>query len=69
MAKITTPGPSFCFAQQVSFAGGEGWVKSFQYEAETWTYTIEMAMGPEPKFGRIGGETTVLLNEADLCAA
>ncbi len=61
--------PSFCRAQQVSFWGGEGSVKNFIYEAETWFYTIEMTSGPEPDFGRVGGETTVLLSEADLYAA
>jgi hypothetical protein len=61
--------PSFGRAQQVSFLGGEGSVKSFKYEAETWFYIIEMTLGPEPDFGRVGGETTVLLSEADLDAA
>ena len=55
--------------QQVSFLGGEGSVKSFTYEAKTWLYIIEMTQGPEPDFGRVGGETTVLLSEADLYAA
>ncbi|WP_263970519.1 hypothetical protein [Leptolyngbya sp. KIOST-1] len=44
-------------------------MKNFIYEAETWFYTIEMTSGPEPDFGRVGGETTVLLSEADLYAA
>ncbi len=61
--------PSFCRAQQVSFLGGEGAVKSFKYETETWFYIIEMTPGPEPDFGRVGGETTILLSEADLDAA
>jgi hypothetical protein len=61
--------PSFCRAQHVSFLGGEGSVKSFKYEAEAWLYIIEMTPGPEPKFGRVGGETTVLLSAADLYAA
>lgn len=61
--------PSFCHAQQVSFLGGEGSIKSFKYEAEAWFYIIEMTLGPEPEFGRVGGETTILLSEADLYAA
>lgn len=61
--------PSFCQAQQVSFLGGEGSVKSCKYEAETWLYIIEMTPGPEPEFGRVGGETTILLSETDLHAA
>lgn len=60
--------PSFYRAQRVSFLGGEGSVKSFNYEAETWLYVVEMTLGPEPDFGRVGGETTVLLSEADLYA-
>ena len=61
--------PSFCPTQQVSFLGGEGAVKGFKYEAETWFYIVEMKPGPEPDFGRVGGETTILLSEADLYAA
>lgn len=69
MDKISIGSPSFYSAQHVSFLGGEGSVKSFQYEAETWFYVIEMPPGPEPDFGRVGGETTILLSEADLHAA
>ncbi len=65
MEKTVIGLPSFCRAQQVSFLGGEGSVKSFNYEAETWFYMIEMTLGPEPDFGRVGGETTALLSETD----
>ncbi|NMF86383.1 MAG: hypothetical protein EA342_09400 [Leptolyngbya sp. LCM1.Bin17] len=68
MAKRLIGSPSFCYAQHVSFLGGEGSVKSLKYEAKTWLYIIEMTPGPEPDFGRVGGETTVLLSEADLYA-
>lgn len=61
--------PSFGPAQRVGFWGGEGSVKSFSYEAEAWFYVIEMTLGPELDFGRVGGETMVLLSEADLYAA
>ncbi|MBD1834453.1 MULTISPECIES: hypothetical protein [Cyanophyceae] len=61
--------PSFRQAQQVSFVGGEGIVRSYRPEAGTWTYLVEMALGLEPDFGRVGAETMVLLNEADLRAA
>lgn len=61
--------PSFRHAQRVSFVGGEGIVQSYRPEAGTWTYLVEMALGQEPDFGRVGAETMVLLNEADLCAA
>lgn len=61
--------PSFRHAQRVSFVGGEGIVRSYRPEAGTWTYLVEMALGLEPDFGRVGAETMVLLNEADLRAA
>lgn len=60
--------PSFYRAQHVSFLGGEGSVKSFNYEAEAWIYIVEMSLGPEPDFGRVGGETTIVLSETDLYA-
>ncbi|MEA5451584.1 hypothetical protein VB780_23610 [Leptolyngbya sp. CCNP1308] len=68
MPEIFIGSPKFCHAQYVCFLGGEGSIKSFKYESETWTYIVEMTLGPEPDFGRIGGETTVLLNETDLRA-
>ncbi|MGB8700199.1 MAG: hypothetical protein WCD18_12345 [Thermosynechococcaceae cyanobacterium] len=61
--------PSFHDSQHVCFVGGEGIVRSHKLEAETWLYLVEMALGPMPKFGRVGGETMVLFYEADLCAA
>lgn len=68
MNKRLIGSPSFCPAQQVSFLGGEGSVTSCNYEAESWLYVIEMTLGPEPDFGRVGGETMVVLSEADLDA-
>lgn len=61
--------PSFRLAQQVRFVGGEGIVRNYRPEAGTWTYLVEMALGQEPNFGRVGAETMVFLAEADLCAA
>lgn len=68
MAATFSEAPSFYTAQRVSFLGGEGIVRSYRYEAETWTYHIEMALGSKPDCGRVGGETTVVLIETDLCA-
>lgn len=68
MADIFIRSPKFCHAQHVRFLGGGGSIKSFKHESETWTYIIEMTLGPEPDFGRVGGETTILLNESDLHA-
>ncbi len=58
--------PKFRNTQWVSFVGGEGIVRSYKPESGTWTYLIEMVLGPEPDFGRIGAETTILLTEEDL---
>ncbi|AFZ30624.1 hypothetical protein Glo7428_2086 [Gloeocapsa sp. PCC 7428] len=66
MAATITKVPQFRKGENVKFVGGVGTIKSYQLEAGSWTYAVEMAMGPEPEMGRIGYETTVLLNEADL---
>jgi hypothetical protein len=55
--------------QLVKFIGGEGIIKSFKFEGRVWTYLVEMPMGIEPKFGRVGAETMVLLKETELRAA
>lgn len=58
--------PKFRNTQWVSFVGGEGIVRSYTPESGTWRYLIEMALGLEPDFGRVGAETMIFLNEADL---
>lgn len=68
MTKASTEVPSFCPSQQVSFVGGEGIVKNFKFESGTWIYLVEMRLGVEPKFGRVGAETMVVFSEADLYA-
>jgi hypothetical protein len=55
--------------QLVKFIGGEGIIKSFKFEGRVWTYLVEMPMGIEPTFGRVGAETMVLLKETELRAA
>ena len=60
--------PKFRSAQSVSFIGGEGIVRSHKIEEEKWIYPIEMPLGLAPVFGRIGAETMIFLDEADLCA-
>jgi hypothetical protein len=62
----TTPRPRFALGQQVQFCGGTGLVTGYQPVAQTWTYAIEMELGPLPTMGRIGSETTILLSEAEL---
>lgn len=58
--------PRFNKNQTVCFVGGVGKILSYQPEYNTWTYAIEMEMGPEPSMGRIGAETRVLIHEADI---
>lgn len=61
--------PIFRHAQRVRFVGGEGIVRGYRSEAGGWDYIVEMALGQEPDFGRVGAETMVVLTEADLCTA
>lgn len=66
-AQATAPG--FRLNQQVCFSGGIGIIKNYQSEAQTWAYVIEMELGPEPEIGRLGAETMILLNEAEIHSA
>jgi len=50
----------------VRFLGGVGKIKSFRPESNSWSYAVEMDMGPEPDFGRVGAETTIILYEDDI---
>lgn len=56
-------------AQRVRFLGGEGIVRNMKHETGTWKYLVEMPLGNEPSFGRVGAETMVLLSETELRAA
>jgi hypothetical protein len=58
--------PRFSTNQTVRFLGGCGTIKDYRSDSGTWTYAVEMEMGPEPDVGRIGLETTVLLHESDI---
>ena len=58
--------PQFHLNQRVYFVGGCGTVKHCQPYAQTWTYAVEMELGPEPEMGRIGSEATILLNESEI---
>lgn len=61
--------PIFRPLQWVRFVGGEGIVQSCKFNAGTWAYLVEMPLGLNPDFGRVGTETMILLSEADLRAA
>jgi hypothetical protein len=58
--------PKFTRNQTVGFIGGIGKIKNIQQQNNRWTYTIKMSMGAKPDFGRLGAETTILLEEHDL---
>ncbi len=61
--------PRFTKNQTVCFSGGVGRIKSYRPNSnQSWLYAIEMEMGPEPDFGRVGFETTILLHEAEIQA-
>lgn len=61
---LTTP--RFRQGQIACFIGGKGIIRNCQPDSGSWSYLVEMEMGPEPKTGRIGHETTVRLFETDL---
>jgi hypothetical protein len=69
MAATLIKAPDFHPAQRVGFVGGQGIVRGCKPESGSWIYFVEMAMGLEPDFGRVGAETMLCLNEADLCPA
>lgn len=69
VATVKTSAPQFRQGQCVRFIGGAGTVRSFRPDSGSWTYQVEMEMGPEPAIGRIGYETTVVLAEADMTIA
>ncbi len=50
----------------VDFIGSTGTIKSCRFESSSWTYTVEMHLDREPDKLRIGSETTVLLEEAEI---
>jgi hypothetical protein len=58
--------PKFATNQIVQFIGGIGKIKNFQPNSGTWTYAVEMEMSSMPEVGRVGSETTILLQEADI---
>lgn len=69
MNNILISAPAFQQSQLVRFIGGEGTVQYFRFDSGRWVYNIEMPLGPEPVFGRVGAETTIVLDEEELCAA
>lgn len=66
MTATTLTTPRFREGQIVGFTGGSGTVIGRRPEAGSWLYLVEMELGPEPKMGRIGYETTIVLNQSEL---
>ncbi|MFB2935353.1 hypothetical protein ACE1B6_08740 [Aerosakkonemataceae cyanobacterium BLCC-F154] len=60
--------PRYAKNQMVSFMGGIGRIINYHPDSNSWRYAVEMELGPEPDFGRIGYETTILLNESEINA-
>ena len=60
------PQPKYRKNQKVCFIGGMGKVLNYHQDSGTWTYFVEMEMGPEPEMGRVGQETTILLYETEI---
>ena len=58
--------PKFSCNQIVCFIGGKGKIESIQPQDNCWTYIIKMTMGTKPDFGRVGAETTIILEEQDI---
>lgn len=58
--------PKFFKDQTVAFLGGSGKVTNYLSSYSNWFYVIEMNMGEEPDFGRIGYETTIIMDESEL---
>jgi hypothetical protein len=58
--------PRYAQNQMVSFLGGMGKIINYHPDSNTWRYAITMELGPEPDFGRIGYETTILLHECEI---
>lgn len=66
LVETTLEQPKFCPFQQVSFLGGMGKIVSRFTEAGKWMYAVEMPLGKEPEMGRIGSETIILMQEAEI---
>jgi hypothetical protein len=66
MIATCMPRPRFRTEHSVRFTGGEGTVRGAKWEFGQWIYLVEMTLGTEPEFGRIGPEAMVLLDETDL---
>ncbi len=58
--------PRFSKNQLVCFIGGVGKILYCQPDSGTWAYAVEMEMEPEKTLGRVGAETRLLLQEADI---
>jgi hypothetical protein len=58
--------PKFKIDQKVEFVGGIGKIRDHRHESGSWIYYVEMELGAEPDFGRIGFETVIMLPEPEI---
>lgn len=58
--------PKFCEGQMVGFIGGEGIIKNYRFEPNSWLYLVEMPMTTEAEMGKVGYETMIWLAEVDM---
>ena len=66
LSKNNQTQPKFLPFQQVHFLGGMGKIVSCFTDSGKWMYAVEMPLGKEPEVGRIGSETIILMQEAEI---
>ncbi|MBD2196829.1 MULTISPECIES: hypothetical protein [Calothrix] len=57
--------PKFSQGQKVVFIGGEGIIKNYRPESDSWVYLVEMPL-KQQNIDRVGYETMLWLSESDL---
>lgn len=66
MTTIVLGKPKFCEGQMVEFIGGEGIIKNYRFEPNSWLYLVEMPIETDPEMDRVGYETMIWLAEVDI---
>jgi hypothetical protein len=66
MMTNTLVGPKFRKGQKVVFVGGEGVIKNYRPESESWIYLVEMPLRLKQHIDRVGYETMLWLSETDI---
>ncbi|MBW4560316.1 MAG: hypothetical protein KME32_04005 [Mojavia pulchra JT2-VF2] len=58
--------PKFSQGQKVVFVGGEGIIKNYRPESDSWVYLVEMPLRPKQNIDRVGYETMLWLSESEI---